>query len=88
MPGPRGGKGSGFEIHPTPRHGSWLNIAEIEITVLVRQCLDRRIPDRATLVREVAAWPARRHADRTPVTWRFRTEDARIKLTPLSPSVQ
>ncbi len=77
-----------FEIHHTPKHGSWLNMAEIEINVLSRQCLNRRIPDRATLVREVAAWQARRNADRTPVGWRFRTEDARIKLTSLSPSVQ
>ncbi len=79
---------SGFAIHPTPQHGRWLTIAEIAITVLVRQCLDRRIPDRETLMRAVAAWQARRHADRTPVRRRFRTDDARIKLTSLTPSVQ
>ena len=76
-----------LEIHHTPKHGSWLNIAEIEFSVLSRQCLDRRIPDRATLVREVTAWQERRNAATRPLDWRFTTEDARIKLKRLYPSV-
>jgi len=76
-----------LEIHHTPKHGSWLNIAEIEFSVLSRQCLDRRIPDRAALVREVAAWQQRRNAATRPVDWRFTTADARIKLKRLYPSV-
>jgi hypothetical protein len=77
-----------LEIHHTPKHGSWLNIAEIELSVLSRQCLDRRVPDAATLVHEVAAWQDRRNASATPVDWRFTTADARIKLKRLYPSLQ
>ncbi len=77
-----------FEIHHTPKHGSWLNMAEIEINVLSRQCLDRRIPDRETMMREVGAWQEHRNASAKPVDWRFRTRDARIKLKSLYPSVQ
>ena len=77
-----------FEIHDTPKHGSWLNMAEIEINVLSRQCLDRRIPDRETMISEVAAWQDHRNASAKPVNWRFRTEDARIKLKSLYPSIQ
>ena len=77
-----------FEIHHTPKHGSWLNMAEIEINVLSRQCLARRIPDRETLRREVGAWERRRNAAAKPVNWRFRTADARVKLKSLYPSVQ
>ncbi len=77
-----------FEVHHTPKHGSWLNMAEIEINVLSRQCLNRRIPDRETLVSEVAAWQKRRNADGTPVNWRFRAKDARIKLRSLYPSIR
>jgi hypothetical protein len=77
-----------LEIHYTPKHGSWLNIAEIELSVLSRQCLDRRVPDAATLVREVAAWQERRNAAARPVDWRFTTADARIKLKRLYPSLQ
>jgi hypothetical protein len=76
-----------LEIHHTPKHGSWLNVAEIELGVLARQCLDRRIPDRATLQAEVAAWAARRNAAGGRVDWRFTTADARIKLKRLYPSV-
>jgi hypothetical protein len=76
-----------LELHSTPTHGSWLNIAEIELSVLARQCLDRRIPDRETLEREVAAWQAGRNAAGGKVDWRFRTEDARIKLKRLYPSI-
>ena len=74
-----------LEIHYTPKHGSWLNIAEIELSVLGRQCLDRRIPDHATLRAEVAAWVAKRNAERVTIDWQFTTADARIKLTHLYP---
>ena len=77
-----------LEIHYTPKHGSWLNIAEIELSVLSRQCLDRRVPDAATLAREVHAWQERRNAAARPVDWRFTTADARIKLKRLYPSVE
>jgi hypothetical protein len=76
-----------LELHYTPTHGSWLNIAEIELSVLARQCLARRIPDRATLEREVAAWEAGRNAAGGRVDWQFRTEDARVKLKHLYPSL-
>jgi hypothetical protein len=75
-----------LEIHYTPTHGSWLNMAELELSVLARQCLDRRIPDRETLEREVAAWEVERNALGGKVDWRFTTEDARIKLKRLYPS--
>ncbi len=77
-----------FEVHHTPKHGSWLNMAEIEINVLSRQCLDRRIPDRETMTREVGAWQKHRNASARPVNWRFRAEDSRIKLKSLYPSIQ
>lgn len=77
-----------FEVHHTPKHGSWLNMAEIEINVLSRQCLDRRIPDRETMTREVAAWQEHRNASAKPVDWRFRAGNARIKLKSLYPSIQ
>ena len=77
-----------LEIHYTPKHGSWLNMAEIEIGVLRRQCLDRRIPDRETLRREMSAWQERRNENGNTVDWRFTTEDARIKLKSLYPSIQ
>ncbi len=76
-----------FEVHHAPKHGSWLNMAEIETGVQSRQCLARRIPDRETLEREVAAWQARCNAAATPVDWRFRTEDARVKLKSLYPTI-
>ena len=76
-----------LEIHYTPKHGSWLNMAEIEIGVLDRQCLDRRIPNRSVLRREVAAWQQQRNQDAIRVDWRFTTEDARIKLKSLYPSI-
>ena len=77
-----------LEIHYTPKHGSWLNMAELELSVLSRQCLDRRIPDQATLEQEVKAWEAQRNASPAPVKWRFTTTDARIKLKRLYPSLQ
>ena len=75
-------------IHHTPKHGSWLNMAEIELSVLARQCLDRRIPDSTTLAQEVAAWERQRNAAQCRVDWRFTTHDARIKLKRLYPSIQ
>jgi hypothetical protein len=76
------------EIHHTPKHGSWLNIAEIELSVLSRQCLDRRFPDPSALQEEVRAWEARRNAAGGRVDWRFTTADARVKLKRLYPSGQ
>jgi hypothetical protein len=77
-----------FEWHHTPRHGSWLNVAECELSVLARQCLDRRIPDIATLTQEVAAWEKTRNAAVMKVDWQFTTADARVKLKKLYPTVQ
>ena len=77
-----------LEIHYTPKHGSWLDMAEIELSILQRQCLDRRLADRATLEREVAAWVARRNAAGQRIDWRFTTADARIKLKHLYPAFQ
>ena len=77
-----------LEIHYTPKHGSWLNMAEIELSVLARQCLDRRIGDVGTLKREVEAWELDRNERQVGVKWRFTTADARIKLRHLYPSVQ
>jgi hypothetical protein len=74
-----------IEWHYTPKHGSWLNMAEIELSVLSRQCLDRRIPDRATLTAEVAAWQAARNAAAAKADWQFTTADARTKLRRLYP---
>jgi hypothetical protein len=78
-----------LEIHYTPKHGSWLNMAEIEASVLRRQCLnDRRIPDREILARELRAWEQRRNRRQARVDWRFTIDDARIKLKRLYPSIQ
>jgi len=77
-----------LEFVYTPKHGSWLDIAEIELNVLGRQCLGRRIPDKPTLVREVAAWEGARNGAGKPVNWQFRTDDARIKLKRLYPQIQ
>ena len=76
-----------LEIHYTPRNGSWLNVAEIELSVLGEQCLKRRIPDGDTLDTELAAWEARRNQDHSVVRWQFTTEDARVKLRRLYPTV-
>ena len=75
-----------LEIHYTPKHGSWLNMAEIEFSHLSRQCLDRRIPDQATLKREVKVWTEQRNHTKSQMVWRFTTEDARIKLKHLYPT--
>jgi hypothetical protein len=77
-----------FEVHYTPKHGSWLNVAEIELSVLARQCLDRRIGSAEELEREVAAWEEERNERAVEVRWRFTTADARIKLHRLYPSLQ
>jgi hypothetical protein len=77
-----------LEVNYTPKHGSWLNVAEIELSALSSQCLARRFPDRDTLAREVATWEATRNAEKTTVDWRFTTADARIKLSHLYPSLQ
>ena len=76
-----------LELHYTPKHGSWLNMAEIEFSVLTRQCLDRRIGSRTELEREVTAWQAKRNGQAVGITWRFTTADARIKLKHLYPSI-
>jgi transposase len=74
-----------LEFHYTPKHGSWLNMAEIELSVLSRQCLDRRIPDQESLYRETSAWTERRNTANATIEWRFTTADARIKLKKLYP---
>lgn len=74
-----------LEIHHTPKHGSWLNIAENELSALTRQCLTRRIPDRASLERETTAWYNERNQLHKSVNWQFTTTDARIRLKRLYP---
>lgn len=76
-----------FEWHYTPKHGSWLNMAESELAVLARQCLDRRIPDKASLTSEVAAWVKRRNTHNAKANWHFTTTDARVKLKRLYPTL-
>ena len=76
-----------FEWHYTPKHGSWLDLAESELAVLTSQCLDRRIPDKQTLIDEVGAWEHDRNANHTKSDWHFTTADARIKLKHLYPSI-
>ncbi len=76
-----------LEFHYTPKHGSWLDMAEIELSVLARECLDRRIPDKVTLATEIAAWELRRNQGARTVDWQFTTADARIKLKRLYPSI-
>lgn len=76
-----------FEWHYTPKHGSWLNLAESELGVLACQCLDRRIPDKQTLTDEIAAWQHDRNAHNTKSDWQFTTNDARVKLKHLYPSI-
>jgi DDE superfamily endonuclease len=75
-----------FEWHYTPKHGSWLNMAESELSVVSSQCLDRRIPDKETLKAEVAAWQVERNRKHTKADWQFTTADARIKLKRLYPA--
>jgi len=77
-----------LEIHYTPKHGSWLNMAETELSTLTKQCLDVRIPDQEILATEVAAWTDTRNAAKAKVDWQFTTADARIKLKRLYPIIQ
>ncbi len=77
-----------FEWHYTPKHGSWLNMAETELSVVARQCLDRRIPDLATLREEVRVWEEERNAAVVKVDWQFTTADARVKLKKLYPTIE
>ena len=76
-----------FEWHYTPKHGSWLDMAESELSVLSSQCLDRRIPDKQTLIEEVAAWQACRNKNHAKADWQFTTADARVKLKRLYPAM-
>jgi hypothetical protein len=76
-----------FEWHYTPKHGSWLNMAESELSVLSGQCLDRRIPDKPTLIGEVAAWEDSRNKKHVKADWQFTTADARVKLKRLYPAM-
>ena len=76
-----------LEVHYTPRHGSWLNMAEIELSVLARQCLSERMNDKAHLQEQVAAWQERRNASADKIDWRFTTDDARVKLKKLYPTI-
>jgi len=76
-----------FEWHYTPKHGSWLDMAESELSVLSSQCLDRRIPDKQTLIEEVDAWQANRNKHHTKADWQFTTADARVKLKRLYPTI-
>jgi transposase len=76
-----------LEIHYTPKHGSWLDMAEIEIGVMARQCLDRRIPDQDSLKQEIKAWQDKRNQKGVRVNWRFTTQDARVKLKSLYPTI-
>jgi DDE superfamily endonuclease len=77
-----------LEIHYTPKHGSWLNMAETELGILGRQCLDRRLPDRPTLTTEAAAWERDRNEMECQIDWQFTTADARVKLRRLYPIIE
>lgn len=77
-----------FKFHYTPKHGSWLNMAEIELSVLSKQCLSRRIPNQAVLKQETLAWEKKRNTEKKTINWRFTTEDARIKLRRLYPMLE
>ena len=77
-----------LEIHYTPKHGSWLNLAESELVVLARQCLDCRIPTQDILGHQTRAWQGQRNCDAIRADWRFTTQDVRFKLESLYPSIQ
>ena len=77
-----------LEIHYTPKHGSWLNMAETELGILGRQCLDRRLPDRPKLTTEAAAWEHDRNEMECQIDWQFTTADARVKLRRLYPIIE
>ena len=86
MPSARRGQAHKLEIHHTPTHSSWLNMAEIELTVLSAKCLNQRIPDTPTLAGEDGAWEEQRNTRVTAIDWRLTTDDARIQLKRLYPS--
>jgi len=77
-----------LDIHYTPKHGSWLNMAELDLSVLQRQCLKQRLADRTAMEREVAAWALRRNEQIKRIDWQFTTADARIKLRRLYPAFE
>jgi hypothetical protein len=77
-----------LEIHYTPKHGSWLNMAETELSILHRQCLDRRLDDPAVVREEVGTWEAERNAVQATINWRFTIADARVKLKNVYPSIE
>jgi len=77
-----------FEWHYTPKHGSWLDMAESELGVLSTQCLDRRIPDKQTLTSEIAEWQAKRNSNHAKADWQFTAADARLKLNRLYPQFE
>jgi len=77
-----------LDFHYTPKHGSWLNMAEIEFSILGRECLDRRIPDKTALINEINAWTEERNSKESKIIWRFKNEDARIKLKRLYPLIK
>ncbi len=77
-----------LEIHHTPKHGSWLNMAELELSALQRQCLRQRLPDRDAMAREAAAWARRRNAQTKRIDWQFTTADARTRLRRLYPAFE
>ena len=90
LPAPRrrGGWPRNWKIHYTPKHGSWLNMAEIELSILARQCLGERMEDKPMLRREVATWEAGRNQEHCRTDWQFTAADARVNLKRLYPSVQ
>lgn len=77
-----------LEIHYTPKHGSWLNIAEVELNAMTRQCLDRRIHTLEHLQKQLSAWEQQRNKNQRTVTWQFKTSDARVKLISLYPKLE
>ena len=77
-----------LEFHYTPKHGSWLNMAEIELSILSRQCLNRRIPNQEILKEEIAAWEEVRNQEKATVEWQFTTDNARVKLNKLYPKIE
>jgi hypothetical protein len=77
-----------LEFHYTPKHGSWLNMAEIELSILSRQCLNRRIPNQEIIKEEIAAWEEVRNQEKATVSWQFTTDNARVKLNKLYPKIE
>lgn len=77
-----------LEFHYTPKHGSWLNMAEIELSIISRQCLNRRIPNQEIIFEEIAAWEEVRNQEKATVSWQFTTDNARVKLNKLYPKIE